>query len=130
MFGAVWKWAGELRSRELNIGVEAYRIRQELPQLCGDVAYWIEQRTFAWPELAVRFHHRLTWIHPFLNGNGRHARLAGDLLLESHGEPPLPWGGDVGLVEASPRRSEYISALREADAGSIEGLLAFATARL
>jgi Fic-DOC domain mobile mystery protein B len=129
MFRAVWRWAGEIRSRELNIGVEAYRIREEIPKLCGDVGYWIEHGTYPWPELAVRFHHRLVWIHPFLNGNGRHARLASDLLLEYQGEPPLSWGGDVGLVEASPGRAEYIAALRDADRGSYERLLEFATSR-
>jgi Fic-DOC domain mobile mystery protein B len=127
MFGAVWKWAGEIRTRELNIGIEAYRIRQELGQLCGDVAYWTAHQTFPSPEIAVRFHHRLAWVHPFLNGNGRHARLAGDLWLEYHGQPPLPWGGRADLVEASPHRDEYIASLREADRANFERLLRFAT---
>lgn len=31
-------------------------------------------------EIAVRFHHRLVWIRPFPNGNGRDARMPADLL--------------------------------------------------
>jgi fido (protein-threonine AMPylation protein) len=31
----------------------------------------------------VRFHHRLVQIHPFPDGNGRHARLAADLLVKA-----------------------------------------------
>jgi Fic-DOC domain mobile mystery protein B len=127
MFGAVWTWAGQTRSRELNLGVDAYKIREELPRLCGNVSYWVEHETYPWEELAVRFHHKLVWIHPFVNGNGRHARLAGDLLLEFHGQEPLPWGGSEGLVEASPRREEYITALRDADRGSFARLVRFAT---
>ncbi len=129
MFGAVWKWAGQIRTRELNIGVDAHQIREELPKLCGDVSYWVEHQTYPWPELAVRFHHRLAWIHPFLNGNGRHARLASDLLLEFHGEDPLPWGGNVELVEASPHRDEYIAALQAADRKRYAPLVSFCTSR-
>ncbi|MFT8392193.1 MAG: Fic family protein [Sporolactobacillus sp.] len=40
-------------------------------------------------ELAAVFHHRLTSIHPFINGNGRTARLAMNLLLMQHGYPPV-----------------------------------------
>jgi Fic-DOC domain mobile mystery protein B len=76
MFGKVWKWAGSFRTTERNIGVEAHRIGIELHTLLGDVRYWIANNTFPPDEIAVRFHHRLVWVHPFANGNGRHARMA------------------------------------------------------
>ena len=49
-----------------NIGIEAYRIPEELAAMLGDVRYWGEHKTFPPDEIA---------IHPFPNGNGRHARL-------------------------------------------------------
>lgn len=35
--------------------------------------------------LAARVHHMITWIHPYREGNGRTARLAGNLVLERYG---------------------------------------------
>ena len=42
------------------------------------------EKKIAPEEIAVRFHHRLVQIHPFPNGNGRHARLIADLSLAGH----------------------------------------------
>jgi len=116
MFGETWRWAGRFRCVETNIGLEPWQISEALGGLHGDVTLWIEQQTFAWPEIAVRFHHRLVEIHPYRNGNGRHARFAADLLLLFNGQPRLSWGG-VHLGKESARRDEYIAALKEADRG-------------
>jgi Fic-DOC domain mobile mystery protein B len=87
MLGRVWRWAGQYRRSAKNIGIDAYRIPQELRQLIDDCRYWVEHNTFDPDEIAARFHHRLVSIHPFPNGNGRHARLATDLLLVALGRP-------------------------------------------
>jgi fido (protein-threonine AMPylation protein) len=42
--------------------------------------------------LAVRFHHRLVFVHPFPNGNGRWSRMAADLLIVQHGGSRFTWG--------------------------------------
>lgn len=114
MFGQVWRWAGEFRHSERNIGVDAYRIPSELRQLTDDCHYWIDQESYEPDEIAVRFHHRLVQIHPFPNGNGRHARLATDLLLISMNRPRFTWG-QGNLVDVSIIRQQYIDALRAAD---------------
>jgi len=124
MLGKVWHWAGKIRQTERNIGVEPYRIEMELAQLLGDVRYWVEYNTFAPDEIAARFHHRLVFIHPFPNGNGRHARLATDLLLHALGRERFTWGR-VNLVNASDTRRLYIAALRAADNYDMEPLLQF-----
>src|ERR1700676_3901275 len=54
-------------------------------------------------ELAVRFHHRLVSIHPFANGNGRHARLTADVLALRQDRPVFTWGG-ADLVHADDFR--------------------------
>lgn len=130
MFGETWKWAGEFRKSDKNIGVDWRYIGVELKKLFDDVRYQIEHATFAADEIAVRFHHRLVAIHAFPNGNGRHARLMADLLAERLGQPRFTWGSrrlvNESLTDASPVRRDYIAALQAADARDIAPLLAFA----
>ena len=71
MFCNVWKWAGKFRRSKKTIGVPWYNISVDLKQLCDDVKYWIENKTFSEDETAARFHHRLVSIHLFPNGNHR-----------------------------------------------------------
>ena len=60
-----------------------YQISTSLKDLCDDACSWIELQEEAPDEMAIRFHHRLVSIHPFPDGNGRHARLMTDILLEN-----------------------------------------------
>ena len=124
MFKDVWRWAGEFRSTPRNIGVEAWNISSMLRNLIEDARYWVLHEVYSPDEIAARFHHRLVLIHPFPNGNGRHARLAADLLLVRLGQERFTWGR-VGLVSAGETRKEYVSALRAADAHDLKPLLAF-----
>jgi Fic-DOC domain mobile mystery protein B len=125
MFRSVWKWAGAFRTTPRNIGVEAWRIAPDLRQLLGDVRYWVDHQTYSPDEIAVRFHHRLVWIHPFPNGNGRFSRLAADLLAVQLGAERLTWGSG-NLVAPAELRRRYIDALRAADGEVIAPLMAFA----
>ena len=125
MFKDVWKWAGEFRKTSRNIGVEAWLIEQDLRQLLDDVRYWIEHATYPADEIAVRFHHRLVFIHPFPNGNGCFSRLAADLLAVRLGKPRMSWGSG-NLVATDDLRRSYVSALRAADGNDIGPMLAFA----
>ncbi len=126
MFGQVWKWAGEYRNTERNIGVAPYQIPVKLKALFDDVKFWIENHTFPDLEIAVRLHHRLVLIHPFPNGNGRISRLMADLLMQQLGEPRLYWG-DGNLTDITELRKKYIDALHAADAGDYSGLIKFVT---
>lgn len=114
MFEETWEWAGEFRKRQTNIGVAPEKIQQELGILLGNVEYWLKNKTYPIEEIAIRFKHKLVWIHPFVNGNGRHSRLVADLFLELNGEKPFTWGRD-SLIEKSPSRKTYIQALQVAD---------------
>jgi fido (protein-threonine AMPylation protein) len=67
----------------------------------------------------------LVAIHPFPNGNGRHARLTADLLIEQLGGEPFGWGGGT-LRDVGTLRTDYIAALRAADQHDFGALLAFA----
>lgn len=125
MFGDVWKWAGSYRQTERNIGIDAHRVANETAQLFDDVRYWVDNKTYPPDELAVRLHHRLVAIHPFPNGNGRHARLMADLLVERLGGEPFSWGGGK-LTDVGQLRAKYIAALKAADGHDIGPLLDFA----
>ncbi len=125
MFGEVWAWAGAYRRTDLNIGVAPHRIAEEAALLFDDARFWAGNHSFEPDEIAVRLHHRLVFIHPFANGNGRHSRLMADLLIRRLGGAAFTWGGgaisDIGEI-----RRAYISALRAADANNYESLIAFA----
>jgi Fic-DOC domain mobile mystery protein B len=125
MFDETWKWAGQYRLTEKNIGVPVHEIRERLMSLFGDGRYWIENKTYSPDETAVRFHHRLVYIHAFPNGNGRHARLIADVLNIKLGNPAFTWGS-ANLVEEGAARTRYLEAIRAADHGDIQPLLQFA----
>jgi Fic-DOC domain mobile mystery protein B len=125
MFDQTWKWAGQYRLTEKNLGVAVHEIRERLMALFGDVRYWIENKTYPPDELAVRFHHRLVFIHPFPNGNGRHARLIADALVMKLGHAAFTWGS-ANLVDEGAARTRYLEVIRVADKGDIRPLLQFA----
>ncbi len=129
MFGQVWDWAGHYRTTERNIGIAPYRIGTETAQLFDDAAFWVANETYEPDELALRLHHRLVFVHPFPNGNGRHARMMADLLIRRLGAPPFSWGSnrDDGVIhDIGELRKRYVSALRAADGNDYEPLIAFA----
>jgi Fic-DOC domain mobile mystery protein B len=129
MFNNTWKWAGTYRKTEKNLGVPVAQIREMLPVLLGDGCYWIEHGTYDIDEIAVRIHHRLVAIHPFPNGNGRHARLLADVIAVKNGREEFSWGrGD--MIPPGPVRDAYLKALRSADNGDIKELLRFARSKI
>jgi Fic-DOC domain mobile mystery protein B len=125
MLGHVWQWAGTYRKTGKNIGVPSWEIATAARNLWDDCAAWIEHAVFAPDEIAVRFHQRLTAIHPFANGNGRHARLMTDILLvHVLKQSRFTWGSG-SLVDAGECRQQYINALHAADRNDFGPLLAF-----
>jgi len=125
MFGHVWRWAGLYRKTGKNIGLPAWQIATELRTLCDDCVFWIEHDSYPFDEIAARFHHRLTAIHPFANGNGRHARMMTDIILvHLLKQPRFTWGSG-NLVNAGDCRKQYVEALRAADRYDCGPLLAF-----
>lgn len=125
MFDLTWAWAGTFRRSDKNIGCDWTKVSVKLSQLFGNTRWWVENDTFPPDELAARFHRELVWIHPFPNGNGRHARMMADALLRSIGRPPFSWGGGGDLVNANEVRARYLAALRVADQGDYALLLSF-----
>lgn len=126
MYGDVWKWAGEFRKTNKNIGVQWTQIGVELKNLLDDSKYWIENKTYAPDEIAIRFKHRIVAIHCFPNGNGRHSRMMADIIIESiFGNDVFSWHKS-NMVKTDETRKNYIVALKEADKGNINPLIEFA----
>lgn len=123
MFGKTWRWAGTFRTTGKTIGLPASQVPEAVHNLLENVRAQINQRTLPPDEIAMRFHHELVRIHPFANGNGRHARMMSDLLLRDMGRPPFTWGS--AALDAGTARVAYIAALRRADLGSLDALREF-----
>jgi len=126
MFNKTWKWAGQFRKSEKNLGIAWQHIPVKIKELCDDIQYQLDHETYSKDEIAIRFHHRLVWIHAFPNGNGRHARLMADLLIIQQGGVRFSWGMHQDLSKASQTRKQYIEALQLADRGDYSKLLIFA----
>jgi len=125
MFDRTWKWAGKFRTSDTNIGVHWPQIATDVKNLCDDVSFQISHGVYPLDEMAVRFHYRLVATHPFPNGNGRHARLAADILVRRERGTAFSWGS-ASLIRDSAPRHEYLDSLREADGGKFERLIRFA----
>ena len=126
MLASVWQWAGSFRNTNKNLGVDKYQIGLELRMLLDDCKYWVENKTYSPDEIAVRFKHRIVSIHCFSNGNGRHSRLIADIIVEKiFGGEVFTWGS-LNLTKGGDMRAAYLNALRQADKGSYDALVAFA----
>jgi Fic-DOC domain mobile mystery protein B len=122
MFSRVWDWAGEFRQSNKNMGVDRWQIGIEVKKLLDDVIFWKVNSVYPPDGIIIRFKHKLVTIHCFANGNGRHSRLMADIMAEQlFGLPVFTWG--INLTNA---RLDYLKALKFADAGDYDALLAFA----
>ena len=127
LFGQVWSWAGTFRTTEKNIGIDPIGISSALQNLIDDTNYWIKHATYSREEFTARFHHRLVYIHPFPNGNGRFARIMTDVVLANYlNVPVINWGANA-LLSDNQHRENYIQALRMADKHDYIELIQFMT---
>ena len=122
MFGKVWKWAGTKRHTELNIGVPAGQIDVNLQNMLDDLEYWTNKKTMDLIEQSARLHHRAVAIHPFINGNGRWARLLANIWLKRNASPIISWPDEAVGSESIIRRA-YLNAIKAADHGEITALI-------
>ena len=128
MYKNVWRWAGEYRKTNKNIGVDKLEIPVALRSLIDDASYWLENNVYEPDEFALRFKHRLVSIHCFPNGNGRHSRMIADIIIEKIYQLPVFSWGSKSLADENDSRKKYLIAIRKADKGDLELLLKFARA--
>ena len=98
-----------------------YASPEETPAKMQDLMEWYRdetgKRAMHSVEIAARFHHRFTEIHPFDDGNGRMSRLLMNLMLMQEGYPPA--------VIRIGERDQYLAALRRADREEYDDFLSF-----
>jgi len=84
----------------------------EIPFLMEDLIKWIKEneKKLYHIELAAIIHHKLVFIHPFFDGNGRTARLVMNLLLMQKGYPLV-------MILKNDRK-RYYDSLDKADTGN------------
>ncbi len=126
MYGEVWKWAGQFRKSDKNLGFDKWQIPMALKALLEDAIFWVQNETYSPDEIAIRFKHRIVSIHCFSNGNGRHSRLIADIIAEKiYKRSVFSWGA-ANLSKESQIREIYLQAVKEADKGDYTLLLKFA----
>ncbi len=126
MFGAIWNWGGEYRKIRLQDCVEPQDIHERILLLCRDFLTWDDNRsTIPVLEVAARLQHRLTYIHPFINGNGRHARLLTDIFFYSRQHRLPQWPQIQLMARGNEVRVYYMTAMKQADQGDITPLMTF-----
>lgn len=115
------EWAGRYRNANVIIGgakhtpPDALQVPQKMRNLIG----WLKSQKGKMNivELAALLHHKLVFIHPFFDGNGRTARLAMNLLLMQFGYPLV--------IILKNDRKKYYDVLDKADRGEYEPLVKF-----
>jgi Fic family protein len=113
----VWVEAGKLRERLVVVGRHTPPVAESLKSFLSrfNVAYNPTKMNGLRPIVALSAaHHRLMWIHPFLDGNGRVARLFTDAYFEKINFDGYGlWNVSRGLAR---RRDDYRKYLAAADA--------------
>ncbi len=94
---------------------------EETPAMMNDLLQWYREKVSSANQnpilLSAEFHYKFIRIHPFDDGNGRTARILMNFILMKHGFPPV--------IIKTQDKSNYLSALRQADSSIIEPFLTY-----
>jgi len=114
---------GQLRQRQVSVG------RHEAPAF-GSLQTFIDRWSRAYGDVrrgeasivaAAASHHRLTWLHPFLDGNGRVARLHTHLTMYSMGLTSGLWSPLRGFARTESQYKALLQAADEHRRGDLDG---------
>ncbi len=115
------EWAGRYRNARVTIGGADHTPPDALqvPNMMRDLIVWLnsQKNKLNIVELSALLHHKLVYIHPFFDGNGRTARLTMNLFLMQAGYPLV--------VIMKTDRKKYYDVLDKADKGEYEPLIKF-----
>ena len=115
---------GEMRTRGVAAGKHIPPSAQELPAFIDrfEQAYDSARLTKLRQVIAVAgAHHRFLWIHPFLDGNGRVARLMAHAMLLKLGVGSALWSVSRGLARSSSEYKRLLMAADEVRKGDLDG---------
>ena len=107
------EWAGRYRNSAVIIGGADHRPPEalEIPKMMNNLIDWVgdNKKKMHPVELASILHHKLVYIHPFFDGNGRTSRLAMNIILMQAGFPLV--------IVMKNDRKRYYKTLSLADKG-------------
>lgn len=115
---------GELRRRSVAVGRHIPPPADELPAFMSRFEQAYESGRLSKPRQAIAIaasHHRLLWIHPFLDGNGRVARLLSHAMLLDLGVGSALWSISRGLARNSSQYKQLLMAADEPRKGDLDG---------
>ncbi len=113
---------GEFRSEDVQVGLHVPPTYQSVPDFLSRYENFYSEPA-PWDKQLIKIasaHHRLVWVHPFLDGNGRVARLATQAALYRDFTSGL-WSVCRGLART---QEQYYAELQNADAprrGDLDG---------
>jgi Fic family protein len=112
---------GELRLRDVDVGAHLAPPFGEVPELLAAFSE-VWQRLPKTPAHLLLAHHRFAWIHPFLDGNGRVARLLSTAMFARYGfEADGLWSLSRGLAKRKDRYYEHLALADSPRQGDFDG---------
>ncbi len=115
------EWAGKYRNSGVIISGADHRPPEalEIPKLMRNLIDWVgdNKKKMHPVELASILHHKLVYIHPFFDGNGRTSRLAMNIILMQVGFPLV--------IVLKNDRKKYYKTLSSADKGEYADFVNF-----
>ncbi|MGH8300822.1 MAG: Fic family protein, partial [Steroidobacteraceae bacterium] len=113
---------GQLRTRMVVVGVHVPPPPEDLPAFMDrfEAAYRVDSKLKQLVGVAAS-HHRLAWIHPFLDGNGRVVRLVSHALLKELGVGSTLWSVSRGLARSIADYKANLMAADEPRRGDLDG---------
>lgn len=123
---------GQFRTREVQVGRHLAPRSDHLKdflaryvQVYGQRLLWAQKNGIAKLDGIVSSfaaHHRLAWIHPFLDGNGRVARIALDAMLRSCGiNGASLWSMSRGFAKTADEYKSFLAGADAARQGDLDG---------
>ncbi|MGH8138003.1 MAG: Fic family protein [Steroidobacteraceae bacterium] len=113
---------GELRTRLVAVGLHVPPPPEDLPAFMArfEAAYRSDSKLKLLVSVAAS-HHRLAWIHPFLDGNGRVARLVSHAMLKELGIGSTLWSVSRGLARSVADYKANLMVADEPRQGDLDG---------
>ncbi|MBK7249654.1 MAG: Fic family protein [Gammaproteobacteria bacterium] len=115
---------GQLRTRTVAVGRHVAPAPEDLPAFMGRFEQAYDATRLTKPRqviAAAAAHHRFLWIHPFLDGNGRVARLMSHALLLDIGIGSALWSVSRGLARNSGEYKRLLMAADEPRRSDLDG---------
>ena len=115
---------GQLRTRTVTVGRHVAPTPEDLPAFMGRFEEAYDAMRLSKPRQVIAVaaaHHRFLWIHPFLDGNGRVARLMSHALLLDVGIGSALWSVSRGLARSSGEYKRLLMAADEPRRNDLDG---------